>query len=687
MPAARWRIEQRALPHNGGLPLAALAALATGWTAEPPEKVFADEIRPAMEHFCGDCHQPGKSKGGVRLLEAESAADIQRFRGVWRSAAAQLRNRTMPPARKEQPGDTERARLVAWIEGLLRDTACDAGPYAGWTPPRRLNRLEYDRTVRDLFGVDLGFDETLPADGGAGEGFANNAESLFLPPMLLERYMEAAGRVVDAAIVSPPVTQVVEAAALRPLAARGELRAGRPLTALVDTYIDAAYRVDFEGRVPEGMRLVLEVDGVVVRRFRSPGRHFGAELRLARGTHALTVKPTGGDAEMTGDLKRVSLRRIEVEPPDDAAIARHRRLCGVDPGQAPVGGEARALAEQRLRELLPLAFRRPVEDEQVARYLRLAERALARGDPYEEALKLALRGVLVSDDFLFRVEAPPPEDAEGPQPLDDHELATRLSYFLWCTTPDEQLRERAAAGALRDEDALRAEIDRMLGDERARVFAEDFVGQWLGTKDVGGRVAPTANDVQKFYTPEIAADMRREAVEYFAHLLREDRSLLELVDSDYTFLTGRLAKFYELPMAGELPMDRFRRVTLPDRRRGGVLGMGAVLGADLAPQTHQRRAARSLGLRHAHRRAGAAAARQCPAAVQVRRQEPLRTRGPAPPPRPRELQGLPPHHRPHRPRPAELRLGRGAGATGTRAGPSTPAGRCRAERPSTARRT
>jgi len=182
----------------------------------------------------------------------------------------------------------------------------------------------------------------------------------------------------------------------------------------------------------------------------------------------------------------------------------------------------------------------------------------------------------VAPDFLFKNETAPKQ--LGLHPVGDYELATRLSYFLWSTMPDARLLRLASEGRLRDEQTLTAEVERMLDDPRSRVFAETFIGQWLGTKDIGGRVAPTVNAVQHFYTPDVARDMREEPVLLFAHMIGEDRSLLDLLDADYGFVTERLVKFYELEK--ELPGVRgngFQYVKWPNARRGGVLGLGGVL--------------------------------------------------------------------------------------------------------------
>jgi hypothetical protein len=208
--------------------------------------------------------------------------------------------------------------------------------------------------------------------------------------------------------------------------------------------------------------------------------------------------------------------------------------------------------------------------------MKLYDRAADRGDPFEECMKLAIRGILVSPDFLFRLETPP----SGPevQPISDHELATRLSYFLWASMPDAELTRLADAGQLSNDDVLRQQTRRLLKDPRSLVFARDFIGQWLGTKDVGGRVAPTVAETKEFYTPEIAADMREEPIRVFHHIISENRSVLELIDSDYTFASKRLAKFYGLDKAvASVPSNDLAYVKFPDKRRGGVLGMSGVL--------------------------------------------------------------------------------------------------------------
>lgn len=500
------------------------------------------------------------SKGGVPFLDVGQVSDIQNMRAIWRSVAAQLQNQTMPPPDKPQPRDEDREFVTNWINDYLRETAQQMPPFAGQIMARRLNRLEYDLTIQDLFGIDLKFSERFPTESGTGEGFDNNGESLFLPPMLLERYLEAAQEVVDAVVVTPRLT--------RSFAAGDFATSEGEFIALVPIYVDSGYRLVLEG-VATASSISILVDNLSVHEFSSAQNQGSVneefDLKLSHGVHSIAIRGI--------KPKNLSIGQFAPKPPSKEQVANHKNLLGVAPGQEV--GDPRDLAQRQLRKFLPQAFRRPVDSTEVERFMPLVDRALKRGDPYEEAMKLAVRAILVSPDFLFRIEQKPtsPEIQE----LNPYELASRLSYFLWSRMPDERLRALAEKGTLNEEATLRSEVRRMLANERAMHFFRSFVGQWLGTKDVGGRVAPTANDVQEFYTPQIASDMRQEAVEYFAYMARENRSLLELVDSNYTFATGRLARFYELPQAKALKKSEFQKLENPGQQRGGLLGMGAVL--------------------------------------------------------------------------------------------------------------
>lgn len=550
-----------------------------GLAAEPA--AFTESIRPVLAEHCGACHRPGNPKNHVDFLKAQTADDMNTRRGMWRNVAAQLRNRTMPPMASKL-SEADRVRVSVWIDERLRETACASGEYAGPAITRRLNRREYRNTIRDLFGIDYPVTDLFPADGTGGEGFDTNAETLFLPPILMERYLEAAQQVLDRVIVTPALSKTVSAADLEPTIAerppRRLVSEGHVLKTRVSVWADGDYTVKLSADRPTHgpVQFTLEVDGVKAgmldfARYESRGGATrAAGVKLARGEHQLTLKAVNGPLEI---FYLAIDQRLPEATPDRKAL--HHRLLGLEPGETPI--DPRAAATRLLAAILPKAFRRPVSKAEVDKYLGMYARVAERSEPYEERVKLALKAVLVSPDFLFHMTASA-SDQPGIRPLADHELAARLSYFLWSTMPDDELRRLADEGKLRDPRVLAAQVDRLLDDPRARVFANTFVGQWLGTKDIGGRVAPTISEVQDFYTPEVAADMREEPVLLFQHLFTANRSLLDLINGNYSFLNERLVRFYELEgQVKDVRGNVFQRVEWPDQRRAGLLALGGVL--------------------------------------------------------------------------------------------------------------
>ncbi|MBL8222854.1 MAG: DUF1587 domain-containing protein, partial [Bryobacterales bacterium] len=418
------------------LPLLAVAAFGAD-----PALEFTSAIRPVLEQNCGGCHNPANPKNRIDFLKAQSVKDIEAKRGMWRSVAAQMRNRTMPPMASKLTED-DRLRVSAWVDTLLRDTACSAGDYAGAVAPRRLNRREYRNTVRDLFGVDLTVSDLFPADESAGAGFDTNGETLYVPPMMMERYLEAAGKVLDRVVVTPAFNRVFADGEVTPPPAgplaNGKpgrmLKAGEAVSIRFAVYSEDKYsiRVSVERPRETPFDIALKVDGAVVGKMNyGRDRNGGPTARgqvvtLERGVH---------EVEAVMGAEPVHFYRFIVEQtpaePSPEKRALHQRLFGVEPGEYPV--EARSAARRLLATFLPKAFRGPVDSAEVERFLKLYDQAAQRGDPYEERVKLALKAVLVSPRFLFKVE----RRAAGTaiEPLSSYDLASRLSYFLWSTMP------------------------------------------------------------------------------------------------------------------------------------------------------------------------------------------------------------------------------------------------------------
>ncbi|MFI4873951.1 MAG: DUF1592 domain-containing protein [Blastopirellula sp. JB062] len=537
---------------------------------------YEQHIRPVLQQYCAACHDPDDPDNHIGFLKANSAAEIQNLRGIWGSAAAQLRNRTMPPADEEQPTEKQRLEIAQWIDDYLRQTACDQGPYAGNVTTRRLNRLEYEKTIRDLVGPELGFDASLPTDGGGGEGFDNNGETLFLPPMLMERYVEAAQQILDAAVITPRFRAQFAGDQLLPPAETpsGEPRniePGQELTGGAVIYIAGDYeiRFDIQNQAQADSNLILKLDGLPADRFQLNGQDqtqtFQTVVRLPRGFHAFAVHNPKGQKPV--GLIQLTITEQGVSRPKNAQQF-HDRLFQAKDGKYE---KNRAAAEKLIRDFVVKAFRRPVQPEELQPFLKLYDRAAKRDDPYEECVKLALKGALVSPHFLFRIEDEPKSNEL--EPIDDFELASRLSYFLWSSMPDERLFQLAQQGKLHETPTLQAEVRRMLKDEKAETFFKTFTGQWLGTKEVGGSVAPINGRYRDIYSSELARDFRYEAVALTRYLLHENRSILEYLDADYAFLNQRLAKHYGLR---KLKGSQLRKVEITNGQRGGLLGLGGV---------------------------------------------------------------------------------------------------------------
>jgi hypothetical protein len=582
----------------GGTMLA-LAAAATAQTH--PTDEFAQSIRPILARNCTACHNPANPKNRVNFLKANTIQDIESSRGLWRDVAAQLRNRTMPPVETKLT-EEERLRVSSWIDNRLRQTACAVGDYAGAVALRRLNRREYHNTIRDLLGLDYNVSELFPADGTGGAGFDTNGETLFIPPLLMERYMEAAQEILDRVVVTPDLAKTFAANQLlpaeaavpagSPTAAR-ELAPGKELAALVSIYVEADYDVRVAVEQKDGMgSLALKVDGgasvplVVQQQGRRGGGGgggqgrggrgggaappaLGVQVRLARGQRMLSLVADGSPVRVTG----LTVQQ-KVVAPSAEKLGLHYRLFGTEPGSEPL--QPRKAAEQILRGFVRKAYRRPVESAGIAPLMTLYDRAAQRGDPFEERVKLALTAVLVGPDFLFKLEHR--SDQPGIYPIGQYELASRLSYFLWSTMPDAELDTLAAQGRLQDPEVLAAQVDRMLDDPRSRAFTSTFIGQWLGTQDLGGRAAPMLTELNSYYTPPVAADLRSEPILIFERILGENRSLLELLTADYTYMTERLVKFYQLEEKfKDLHGNEPQLVKWPDDRRAGLMNLGAVM--------------------------------------------------------------------------------------------------------------
>jgi mono/diheme cytochrome c family protein len=605
---------------------------------------FQGKIVPFVQTYCADCHGPDEPEAGITLTEFKDAGSLLTARKAWRLAGAKLQAGEMPPADHDvRPKPEESAAIAEWIEAELTRTVCSGPVNPGRVTIRRLNRAEYNNTVRDLVGIDFKPAEDFPSDD-VGYGFDNIGDVLSMPSMLLEKYLTAAETIVEKAIV---VDDPDKAPAQRVLAARLE-GAGNPVEEDARSFTsegEASIRLDVprDGEYlltvqasgdqagPEAIKMSVRLDDKEVKEFEVANqRHnpidYKTKLKASRGAAKFSVaflndysktKDEVEKGERPGD-RNLYVQYVELQGPlgldPETLPESHKRImiCTpaperpiiIRPRRRPMNDEDREAARKRRDEarrqaeqdresrtesrvdcarkiianFAERAFRRPVAGEEVDRLLEFWKACDKDGQPFERGIQVALSAVLVSPHFLYRIEGEPAADSpDNTYTLNDFELATRLSYFLWSTMPDQELYELAKQGALRKDGNLEAQVRRMLRDPKAQALVENFGGQWLQTR----RLAAMTPDKELFpgFDESLRSAMQQETDLFFAAVMREDRSLLDFIDADFTFLNERLAKHYGIE---GVQGKEFQKVQLADdqpamRRRGGILTMASVL--------------------------------------------------------------------------------------------------------------
>jgi mono/diheme cytochrome c family protein len=579
--------------------LLALFAVLTAPVAAAAGGAESADVATALgfvQQHCLHCHGPKVHRADLALHGYRDEASLVKDRKTWENVLGMVRSGEMPPKKRPRPTPAEVEAFLHAVEGAFARADRAARPDPGRVTARRLNRTEYNNTIRDLVGVDFQPAEDFPSDD-VGHGFDNIGDVLSLSPVLLERYLAAAESIVQRAVlVDPPKPPVrrIGARGLQPILRNGPR--WRPLT--TRDPLGIPWRLTQEGEFvlraraygsspdKESPRLALSVDGKEIKTFdvtaaaeKAPGV-YEARCSLPAGNHRLSValvNPTEG-----AKPRSVFLESLELIGPQDTRPASHRRIMACTPGRPP-----REQAREILTRFASRAYRRPATGAEVERLLRLVDDAQARGEKWEAGIQLALQAVLVSPKFLFRVELDDRPDSPEPRPLDDHALACRLSYFLWASMPDDELFALAEKKALSAN--LEAQVRRMLRDPRAQSLVDDFALQWLQLR----RLRMAAPDPKLFptFSERLRADMLRETQLFVGAVFAEDRPILDLIDADFTFLNERLARHYGIvdtsgTRAGQKPTrpggqpiygDKFQRVSLAGTGRGGLLTQASVL--------------------------------------------------------------------------------------------------------------
>jgi mono/diheme cytochrome c family protein len=634
----------------------------TSTAAEPKGATqFHKQIEPILSQFCFECHGNGSKRGGVAFDQFQSESALLENRDVWWRALKMLRAGIMPPKNKPRPSPEQIDQIARWIKtSVFQINPKDPDP--GRVTVHRLNRIEYRNTIRDLMGVQFNTDVEFPADD-AGHGFDNIGDVLSMSPLLLEKYIAAARTIVAQAVPMAPTvvaTQRIPGQRFRSEAGGVADKTGDgPLN--LSYYKPATGSSAFQAKHSGHYRLLLDltanekyVDGVFDYNkcrlvFNADGKklhdqdftrqggkpfHFEFDQEWKAGEHELTfeIQPLTPNEKQTRSLV-LRIVSVTVCGPLEKEFwvppANYQRFF---PKAIPESlSERRKCARELLQTFATRAFRRPVNDETVDRLVKLAETVYtAKGRTFEAGIAQAMTVVLASPRFLFREEGIISSPSSSHPLIDEYSLASRLSYFLWSSMPDDELFQMAGEGKLRAN--LKGQVGRMLADPRAAEFTRNFTGQWLQARDIETveinaravilRDEPRDPNVEKqrarfrelFRKPpdsltddekkelekmraafgasfrrfaqfelnrDLRVAMRRETEMVFEHILRDNRSLLELIDSDYTFLNERLAKHYGID---GVKGDEMRLVKLPpDSPRSGVLTQGTMLATTSNP--------------------------------------------------------------------------------------------------------
>ena len=570
---------------------AVMLALAVCPTAAAPDPDgFAEAVHPLLE-VCAACHSPGVASGGLIIDPFLASSFLDEHREGWERILQKVRSGEMPPPGIPKPSVEHVDAFVEFVEHTFEEADRHVEADPGRVTARRLNRVEYANTVRDLLGVPFHAEKDFPSDD-RGHGFDNIGDVLTISPFLMEKYMAAAEHLATTAL---GLNRWPE----QPMEADYQLKY-RTARRVGPTVIEATHRVEWDGeytirfglpgeraedaapvefgfwmdgKLLHSMPVETKPSGLV---YFSPHSLEEMRLYLPAGDHVFRAGFINDEfiktiprSDWFDRKKNKFVESITFVGPFPSSVANTRRhkILYCDPGTGPKC--VRAIVANLARR----AYRRPVRDSEIADLLRFVEIAKGEGMSVEEGIRLALQAMLVSPNFLFRIEVDPdPTDAAAVHRISDVELASRLSYFLWSSMPDDELLAVAEDGRLSDPDVLEEQVERMLADERANALGENFAGQWLQIRNLHS-VTP---DPEKFpaWNSALRDDMMTETILFFNHMLRENRPLGDFLDADFTFANDRLAQLYGI--AG-VSGPEFRRVALPSDERGGILGHASVL--------------------------------------------------------------------------------------------------------------
>ncbi len=607
----RIRCERGATMRLARLSLTCLLCLggnisqAVDW--ELRDKEFSERIQPLLKQACFDCHSGSESEAGLSLQHFSTAKAVFKERATWEKIAQRIEIGDMPPAESTPLAGADRKHVVEWIRSTLNDIDCGKNPNPGSVTLRRLNRFEYRNTIQDLFQIDYDPSAGFPGDD-VGYGFDNIGDVLTLPPLLMEKYVRAAEEIAGQVILAPTPGPVFDS--LRPGSklssdsgghadgTRFVMSSNGTITIEEQTPWLGKYTLELgmAGTAADGQypRVVVSLDGKKVQELSvvtdsaDQAKTFNVPLRMRAGKRTLRlafindkyVEGKNGMPAKDTNLYVYDVRILGQQAPepirDEDIPAWHREF--VRDSIPSATKTVQQAASEVLRKVASRAYRRPVSDSELERLTRLVAEVVEEGDAYETGLQVAITAVLVSPNFLFKIEDAN-EGQREPYPfVSEFELATRLSYFLWSSTPDLELLSLASKKQLRDPKVLREQVARMIKDERAKDFVRNFAGQWLTLRKLE-TIDP--NELQfPQWNDEIRDLVRSETYLFFLNAMRENLNVVRLLDADYSFMNEKLARFYGIP---GIDGERFQRVSLRGQKRLGLLTHASVLAVTSNP--------------------------------------------------------------------------------------------------------
>jgi hypothetical protein len=600
-------------------PAIALLAVASA-ACQPSVEQRAAAAKDVIDEYCTGCHNDAERTGDL-TLERVALTDVGAHAEVWETVVKKLRGRMMPPAGEPLPEAETADEVVAFLEAEL-DAAAAKNPNPGSKSLHRLNRTEYGNAIRDLLALEVDAGALLPNDSEA-YGFDNIADVLGTDPSLMDRYLSAAWKITSAAMGDTAIAPAVSTYRVPPDRSQTDHVEGLPLGTRGGMLVSHHFPVDGEyvirprlwrntvdvvrgTETPHDLEVSLDGARLSLTRFGGPedevpaqmfpgktadeiDRRFETRVTVTAGQHDVGVTFAKKSSATRQDVLQPFARekhdaRMDVGIPELDQIVIEGPLSIAGPGSSPSrkrifschpanAAEETPCATDILSRLAQRAYRRPITEAERDRLVGLYEAERTKGRDFEAGVQTALAYVLVAPQFLFRVEQDPTDAAPGTlYRISDLELATRLSFFLWSSLPDDELIDTAVAGNLSKPAELERQVERMLADERATTLAKSFASQWLYLRNLRA----SAPDMYVF--PDFDDNLRQSAIRetelLFETIVREDRPLPELLSADYTYLNERLARHYGVP---GIYGDQFRRVALTDTRRFGLLGQASIL--------------------------------------------------------------------------------------------------------------